>query len=212
MWAANCPQWLRRCARCRCLPWVRQSRGRLLVFVDPSSAEAQERQELAEMMLQPDAVASNTAGLPNPPGVAVIQPAVTLVVNNPDQATPVRASPGMRRLHQAADQALVTAVEAAQYVELPGLPGAYTSVEAAFLMSLLPHEPWSFRHIRDEDNGEGDAECRVCLADYEPGDDIVRLPCLHYAHTRCMEEWLVRSPRCPVCRTSVRDTLQGDFT
>lgn len=83
-------------------------------------------------------------------------------------------------------------------------------MEAAMLMSLLPHANWTYRYIRDEDNGEGDSECRVCLCDYEQGEDIVRLPCMHYAHTGCMEEWLVRSPRCPVCRTSVRDVLHTD--
>merc|ERR1719468_999761 len=95
-----------------------------------------------------------------------------------------------------------------EFVELSGSSAAarmYSSVEAAMLMSLLPHEKWSYSYIRDEDHGEGDAECRVCLCDYEVGEDIVRLPCMHYAHTQCVEAWLLRSPRCPVCRTSVRE-------
>lgn len=92
-------------------------------------------------------------------------------------------------------------------VGLPGRPGIYTSVEAAVLMSLLPHEKWGWQYIRDEDNGEGDAECRVCLDEYVPDADIVRLPCMHYAHTRCMEEWLIRCPVCPVCRTDAREAL-----
>mmetsp|Transcript_74582 Transcript_74582/g.151462 ORF Transcript_74582/g.151462 Transcript_74582/m.151462 type:complete len:82 (-) Transcript_74582:61-306(-) len=78
------------------------------------------------------------------------------------------------------------------------------------LMSLLPSEKWTYGYIRDDEGGEGDGECRVCLSDYEPGEDIVRLPCMHYAHARCMEEWLVRSPRCPVCRTNVREVLHMD--
>merc|ERR1719265_1338346 len=88
-------------------------------------------------------------------------------------------------------------------------PGAYSSVDAAVVMSLLPHERWGFHYIQDEDNGEGDGECRVCLVDYEPDDEIVRLPCMHYAHTRCVEQWLVRRPICPVCRTNVREALQA---
>mmetsp|Transcript_72314 Transcript_72314/g.200595 ORF Transcript_72314/g.200595 Transcript_72314/m.200595 type:complete len:277 (-) Transcript_72314:123-953(-) len=97
-----------------------------------------------------------------------------------------------------------------EYMELAGRPEDYTVVEAAILMSLLPHEKWGFHHIRDEDNGEGDNECRVCLNDYEQDEDIVRLPCMHYAHTQCMEQWLVRNPRCPVCRNNVREALQND--
>lgn len=95
-----------------------------------------------------------------------------------------------------------------EYVELPGVPRSYNSVEAAMLMSLLGHEKWNYTYVRDEDNGEGDAECRVCLCDYEPGEEIVRLPCMHYAHLQCMEAWLIRSPRCPICRTGVREVLR----
>ncbi|CAE8725239.1 unnamed protein product [Polarella glacialis] len=86
---------------------------------------------------------------------------------------------------------------------------SYSSVEAALLLSQLnQEEEWSMSYIRDEDGGEGDAECRVCLVDYEPGDRVVRLPCMHFAHSRCMETWLVRVPRCPVCQTSLQEALQ----
>jgi len=91
--------------------------------------------------------------------------------------------------------------------EVNGPGDAYTPMEAAVLMSLLPHEKWSFQYIRDEDNGEGDSECRVCLDDLAAEDEIVRLPCMHYAHTRCMETWLLRCPWCPVCRTDAREAL-----
>lgn len=97
--------------------------------------------------------------------------------------------------------------EAEQGVQVNGPGGAYTPMEAAVLMSMLPHEKWSFQYIRDEDNGEGDSECRVCLDDLAAEDEIVRLPCMHYAHTRCMETWLIRFPTCPVCRTDAREAL-----
>eukprot|EP00446_Apocalathium_sp_SHHI-4_P085589 CAMPEP_0177485194 /NCGR_PEP_ID=MMETSP0369-20130122/28425_1 /TAXON_ID=447022 ORGANISM="Scrippsiella hangoei-like, Strain SHHI-4" /NCGR_SAMPLE_ID=MMETSP0369 /ASSEMBLY_ACC=CAM_ASM_000364 /LENGTH=237 /DNA_ID=CAMNT_0018961345 /DNA_START=88 /DNA_END=802 /DNA_ORIENTATION=+ len=87
----------------------------------------------------------------------------------------------------------------------------YSSMEAAMLMSMLPCEKWTYCHIRDGRDGEGDKECRVCLEEYEPdmcNEDIVRLPCMHYAHVHCMESWLVRSPTCPVCRTNLREALE----
>lgn len=93
------------------------------------------------------------------------------------------------------------------YEEWMGRIDAYTSMEAAMLMSLLPHEKWNFQYIRDEDQGAGDSECRVCLEEFVPDGEIVRLPCMHYAHTRCMEEWLLRSSCCPVCRTNVREVM-----
>lgn len=92
-----------------------------------------------------------------------------------------------------------------------GAQERHGSVNAAMLMSLLPHEKWTYNYIRDEDNGEGDAECRVCLSEYEPGEEVVRLPCMHYAHTNCVQEWLIRSPHCPICRSDVREILaMGD--
>lgn len=94
-------------------------------------------------------------------------------------------------------------------VELPGRLEAYTSMEAAVLMSLLPHEKWGWHYIRDGENGVGDAECRVCLDEYVAGAEIVRLPCMHFAHTRCMEEWLLRCPVCPVCRTNAREAISA---
>eukprot|EP00929_Paragymnodinium_shiwhaense_P087330 TRINITY_DN47548_c0_g1_i1.p1 TRINITY_DN47548_c0_g1~~TRINITY_DN47548_c0_g1_i1.p1 ORF type:complete len:307 (-),score=61.32 TRINITY_DN47548_c0_g1_i1:81-1001(-) len=114
---------------------------------------------------------------------------------------------------QAVNQAMANAQQQAQQ-QAEAAADAYTSTDAAILMSLLPHERWKFSYIRDADCGEGDGECRVCLADYEADEEIVRLPCMHYAHTQCMEQWLARQPRCPVCRTNVREVLEmgmGDF-
>lgn len=87
---------------------------------------------------------------------------------------------------------------------------AYNSMQVAMLLSLFPREPWTYSHIRDGTDGEGDKECRVCLEEYEPEkrcEEVIRLPCMHYAHATCMESWLVRSPTCPVCRTNVREFL-----
>lgn len=90
------------------------------------------------------------------------------------------------------------------------LRGRYSSTEAAMLISRLPHEKWSYNYIPDEDGAEGDLECRICLSEYEPGDEVLRLPCMHYGHSSCMEAWLRRNPRCPMCRLSVRDALEAD--
>jgi len=60
-----------------------------------------------------------------------------------------------------------------------------------------------------ECNGENrvaEANCAICLLDYEPGDDIVwsskDKACSHAFHEECMMSWLVRGKkRCPVCRS-----------
>uniref|UniRef100_A0A0D9Y1M5 RING-type domain-containing protein n=1 Tax=Leersia perrieri TaxID=77586 RepID=A0A0D9Y1M5_9ORYZ len=51
--------------------------------------------------------------------------------------------------------------------------------------------------------GETATGCAVCLAEYEDGDELRRLPeCGHEFHRRCVDEWLRRRPTCPVCRSS----------
>jgi len=61
--------------------------------------------------------------------------------------------------------------------------------------------------------GEADAEreCAVCLASFDEGEEIKRLPCGHPFHSKCIDEWLLRSftrtaapPPCPLCKLPVR--------
>ena len=42
--------------------------------------------------------------------------------------------------------------------------------------------------------------CMVCLCDFEDGEECRRLPCNHTFHKSCVEEWLSRSPVCPICK------------
>lgn len=93
----------------------------------------------------------------------------------------------------------------AGFVELPEAPRQPEQMDAATLLSRLPRERWSYKYIQEEDAGEGDAECCVCLVEYSPGDIIARLPCTHYAHEACLETSIVRCPKCPVCWKGVRD-------
>lgn len=45
--------------------------------------------------------------------------------------------------------------------------------------------------------------CCVCLDDVRKGDHCSLLPCCHCFHSKCIEQWLLRSNSCPVCRTTV---------
>ena len=58
-----------------------------------------------------------------------------------------------------------------------------------------------------DDNGQ----CIVCLVEYEIGDEVRLLPCMHRFHNECISPWLARSPYCPMCKLSVRTgTFQGE--
>ncbi len=44
-------------------------------------------------------------------------------------------------------------------------------------------------------------ECIICYYDYDwKYDYIVLLPCRHFYHEGCIEEWHKKSNKCPVCR------------
>ena len=42
-------------------------------------------------------------------------------------------------------------------------------------------------------------ECVICLVEFHPGDPLRYLPCMHFYHAGCVDEWLVRSLTCPSC-------------
>ncbi|CAJ0577804.1 unnamed protein product, partial [Mesorhabditis spiculigera] len=57
-----------------------------------------------------------------------------------------------------------------------------------------------------------DAECAICMVDFEPGDGIRYLPCMHCFHQQCVDDWLQRSFTCPSCLAPVDSTLLSSLT
>ena len=58
----------------------------------------------------------------------------------------------------------------------------------------------------DGQNIEDHECCRICLVEYENGDQIRILPCNHEFHKDCIDSWLVKNSSCPACRHSLFDT------
>jgi hypothetical protein len=50
-------------------------------------------------------------------------------------------------------------------------------------------------------------DCSICLCDFEHGDELRALPCLHKYHRACIDDWLGRSSVCPNCNGDVRDAF-----
>mmetsp|Transcript_6180 Transcript_6180/g.19803 ORF Transcript_6180/g.19803 Transcript_6180/m.19803 type:complete len:281 (-) Transcript_6180:89-931(-) len=44
----------------------------------------------------------------------------------------------------------------------------------------------------------GDAKCIICLADFEPSDVVLPLPCRHLFHLECLHRWLRNAASCPL--------------
>lgn len=45
--------------------------------------------------------------------------------------------------------------------------------------------------------------CRVCLEDYKEGEELGMLPCKHFFHFNCIQEWGKRKPNCPYCDVEI---------
>jgi len=56
--------------------------------------------------------------------------------------------------------------------------------------------------------------CSVCLDKFNPNVQVRRLPCLHVFHIKCIDKWLKRNRKCPICRISITinyDTLMSSL-
>lgn len=66
-----------------------------------------------------------------------------------------------------------------------------------------PHE-----EQQDKDDDEDDPEnelptCCVCLANFEDGERVLKLPCKHEFHADCIGAWLRMHVDCPLCKADV---------
>ena len=49
-------------------------------------------------------------------------------------------------------------------------------------------------------------DCSICYMKVFPRSMVLRLPCPHIYHTKCISAWLQKNPRCPMCR---KHALEG---
>jgi E3 ubiquitin-protein ligase RNF13 len=60
-----------------------------------------------------------------------------------------------------------------------------------------------------KDERSSPVDCAVCLENFKMGDKCRLLPiCKHSFHAQCVDEWLLKTPICPICRTSA-DSWKG---
>lgn len=80
----------------------------------------------------------------------------------------------------------------------------------AIVLSALPS--YAFRVLSQEPD-ESDEEytlrsqCQICLCDYEDGEQVRVLPCMHAFHGACAESWLHVRLQCPNCSADIAELL-----
>jgi len=63
--------------------------------------------------------------------------------------------------------------------------------------------------IKNTSIGSNHSVCVVCCAEYNDQDLCRKLPCGHHFHQQCVDKWLQRSTRCPLCMGTIREAPSG---
>ncbi|KAK7497797.1 hypothetical protein BaRGS_00010931, partial [Batillaria attramentaria] len=75
--------------------------------------------------------------------------------------------------------------------------------QAVIERNTLPH---TYRKVKRCTEGEEDhpEKCTICLSEFEEGEDVRRLPCMHLFHIECVDQWLATNKKCPICRVDIQ--------
>jgi len=59
------------------------------------------------------------------------------------------------------------------------------------------------KKYKDIKKQDGDDKCSICFANYSSNDKVIKLPCQHFFHKKCILKWLKKyNDKCPICRQS----------
>lgn len=75
------------------------------------------------------------------------------------------------------------------------------------LIQHLPRSTWDSSQVENKKV----RECCICMMDFEDDEPIRYLPCMHYYHVDCIDDWLMRSFTCPTCMEPVDAALLSSY-
>jgi hypothetical protein len=71
---------------------------------------------------------------------------------------------------------------------------------------VFPYD--SARYSQQREFGSEDRqECSICLCSYEDAQEILVLPCLHWFHAKCVQQWMEKHTDCPLCQLDILSSL-----
>uniref|UniRef100_A0A7S1APB0 RING-type domain-containing protein n=1 Tax=Noctiluca scintillans TaxID=2966 RepID=A0A7S1APB0_NOCSC len=73
---------------------------------------------------------------------------------------------------------------------------------ATEVLAELSRVPW----VPSTDSADGlnvEEECALCLEEYHPHEEVLKLPCGHIFHEACLGPWFARSCSCPMCKADI---------
>ena len=81
------------------------------------------------------------------------------------------------------------------------------TVTRSYTLAKMPYDESTFKKWL------GVSDCAICLNQFQDGDKVAPLHCSikHVFHTACIQEWLKRSPVCPLCKAQIDPTEQKKF-
>ncbi|KAK9075310.1 hypothetical protein SSX86_003633 [Deinandra increscens subsp. villosa] len=72
---------------------------------------------------------------------------------------------------------------------------------SATRISQLPTSKYRSRLFSK--NKKKEENCVICQMDFNYGERLITLPCLHQYHTKCISNWLKLKKNCPICQKEV---------
>lgn len=88
----------------------------------------------------------------------------------------------------------------------------FSNEEQIKLMDASDIELLHQSHSNERNMSLHNETCNVCLEDFKEGETIRLLRCKHGFHDKCINTWIVKKGKCPVCIRDVFEPNVGDPT
>jgi len=73
-------------------------------------------------------------------------------------------------------------------------------------LPLVTYDSEAFKNVDEESK-----RCTICFEDYEDGNELRYLWCLHRFHKNCVDQWLGNHTTCPICKKDYAEAQKDSF-